>query len=330
METATPVVTVAAPTPALEIPKGEAYDTWRKTGELPTPEVKEPTPADPSPASAEADESAEGTASASEAETTQKPQPKKRSNAETRLSEVLEDLRKAGLTPAELKTFKREQAQTKPAEPSPAAPKAELAEPKEPKLEDFKTWDEYEKAQRNYFREAARYEARQELQKAEAERRQREQSLALQEKLKEARTRYEDFDDVAGPVNEMLRTDATINPSVKAVIAASPVFQDLLYVMGGDAKELGELTQLARTDPIAAVRKIVLLEHLVQEELAGKAHEKPAAPEKKVTAAPPIGRDLSGKFTSPTDPIESATKRGDFRTFKQAMDAKDIARRKGR
>ena len=89
----------------LEVPHdGAAYATWRQTGKL--PEVKPAQPkgesAPPKESSAEGQEPKGKAAPASEAgNKDQEKQKPPRDNAASRLNELLEDLRRAGLTPAE-------------------------------------------------------------------------------------------------------------------------------------------------------------------------------------------------------------------------------------
>ena len=100
----------------LEVPRdGAAYAEWRQTGKLPEAKPAQPKgeSAPPKESSAEGREPKEKVAPASEAGNKEQEKPKPpRDNAASRLNELLEDLRKAGLTPAELKTFKSDRAET--------------------------------------------------------------------------------------------------------------------------------------------------------------------------------------------------------------------------
>jgi hypothetical protein len=87
-----------------------------------------------------------------------------RDNAATRLNELLQDLRKAGLTPAELKTYKREaqKAAEQVEQPKPAGETenpTELKQPVKPKADDFETYEKYEAARDKYFEDMAEYRA---------------------------------------------------------------------------------------------------------------------------------------------------------------------------
>jgi hypothetical protein len=113
--------------------------------------------------------------------------------------------------------------------------------------------------------------------------------------------------------------------------------------MGSDAEEMSEFLNLAKTDPIEALRKWFTIEALVQEELKspGKAPngspargadgkflperaEKPAKRE-----APPPRMELNGNSTPTGDERERAAKTGDFRSFKAEADRRDMQRFKG-
>ena len=102
--------------PVIEVPRdGAAYAEWRQTGKLPEAKPAQPKgeSAPPKESSAEGQEPKGKPAPASEAGNKEQEKPKPpRDNAASRLNELLEDLRKAGLTPAELKTFKSDRAET--------------------------------------------------------------------------------------------------------------------------------------------------------------------------------------------------------------------------
>jgi len=102
----------------------QPYAEWRQTGKLPEAKPTQPKgeSAPPKESSAEGEEPKGKSAPASETgNKDQEKQKPPRDNAATRLNELLDDLRKAGLTPAELKTFKRE---VKEAEKAVEQPKA--------------------------------------------------------------------------------------------------------------------------------------------------------------------------------------------------------------
>jgi hypothetical protein len=90
-------------------------------------------------------------------------------------------------------------------------------------------------------------------------------------KLADVKTRYPDAQEKVLATNEAIATDAKIPAAVKAILNDSPVLLDLLYVLGGDAAELKQFTDLCKSDPGAAIRKLVTTEALVQEQLKGKS-----------------------------------------------------------
>jgi len=114
-------------------------------------------------------------------------------------------------------------------------------------------------------------------------------------------------------------------------------------VMGSNADELAEFVSLAKTNPGAAIRKLVLVEKLVQEELAKGGTPKASSngetaqrdetgkflPAKKTTSAPPPPRETSGRSSPPPDAVDRAVKEDDFAAYRAEQNRREIARRKG-
>lgn len=303
------------------------YAEWRKTGKLPSERTS-------APAKESSDgEKPEKSAPAPEAG---KPQQEKkpRSNAESRLEEILSDLRTAGLTPSELKSFKREvrQEQAKATPEPPAKPPATFVK----KLEDYDSVEAY-------LEDLAGHMANQRLDAYRAEQQRQAEQRAIADKLADAKKRY--GDDAEGRIRSTARevfNDDAIPLAVKALANDSPVLVDLMYVMGSDANELDEFVSLAKSNPGAAIRKLVLVEKLVQEELAkgtstasgngdGPQRDENGKflPAKKVTSAPPPPRETSGRSSPPPDAVERAIKEDDFAAYRAEQNRRDIARRKG-
>lgn len=337
--------TPAAPSPAphsqetLNSLSPEQRTEWRKTGTLPSKEA---------PATSKEDSAAKPAETAPVSETGPQEKPK-RDNAETRLKEILADLKTAGFTPAELKTFKREakQAETK-AESSPAPVKVEAPKneaPVKPKWEDFKElddgWVKYEAAKDKWvedFTEYKRKEAIADFQKQTQEEYQRQK---LSQELSQGRTKYQNYDQITTPVIQALQADG-MSKEITEVIGRSPVFVDLLYVIGENEAGRDEFLALAKSDPWAAVRKAVIMEQLITEELAKsrdgkKAEDTPrddkgkflsSTPEKKVTSAPKPPSEVGGTAAAPGDVVEEAVKKSDFSKYRMEMNRREIAARK--
>lgn len=316
-----------------EIPSaGPERIEWQKTGKT-TPK------ADSTPAP-EVDKTKSAPASE-----TGKVQEKKSPAAE-RLEEVLADLKSAGLTPAELKTYKREAAKQTQAEPSPAKqPEVvqKLEAPKEPAMEDPKYagddgWKMYEADVRKFNKDFAEYSANQAVEKFKSDQVKAEQSKKFDAEVVEAKKRYPDFDKIAPAVATAINQDAQIPYAVKQVIEDSPVFFDLTYVLGENTEALAEFQKLARTDPRAAIKKVILMEQGIEAKLAGteaarndKGQFQPT-PEKKgktVSSAPEPPRELGGKGTPPADEVEAALESDDQAAYNAAKNRRDLASRKG-
>jgi hypothetical protein len=336
-------------TAPLEVPRdAKAYAEWRQTGKTPdaikpagAPRTPKEASAPSTETSAVADDGTEIDSPASEAGTQQ--EPRKRSNAETRLKDLLDDLKRAGLSPAELKTFKREAQKaeatgTEPPKPPETTVNAENG-PVQPKLEDFESYEQFQEAMVDYRVDKKLHERDQRAKAAE-------QQKEIDKTLEAARARYGDATDTTiGSTAKAVFSDQKIPSALKAIINDSTVMVDLLYTLGSKDAELQEFLDLAKSNPGQAIRKVVLLERLVSEELAGGASAaagteagrdesgkfvSPKAPAKKVTDAPPPPREASGRSAAPPDEIQSALKANDFRSFKNAADRRDLAARQGK
>lgn len=350
------------------------YAEWRQTGKTPEPKsaaAESTTPKEapaPSKESSAASQDAGKGAPASEAGS-HKQEPK-RGNAETRLNEILADLKTAGLTPAELKTFKRAAQQDAAASsgekdgktassPASEAPKG-LEPPQKPDFKNWTgTWEELEAAKDDYAEKLAEYKAQKAVRDYAMQQANAAQAKELTGKVQEAQKRY--GDEAAGTIQGTAKTifapDSGVPQVVKAIINDSPVLVDLLYVMGSKPAELQEFLESAKTNPGAALRKVVLVEKLVQEELAkGSSGKEPAAgesgssterdengrfqssaaPAKKPSKAPPPPAEMGGHGSPPPDPVDSAATAyatsGDpdaFRRFREAANRRDLAARRG-
>ena len=357
----TAVTTPAASSPApvihttLEAPvRGEARAEWLKTGNLPEPPKEESAPSKETPAAGE--QPAENSAPASE--TGKEKQEQRQSKADVRLNEILDDLREAGLTPKALKSFKDEwQRKQQQAEPAQAAPEktenpadSKLKPPVKPKPEDFegKPWSEYEAAKDKYAEDLAEYKAAKAIEDFQVRQQQEAQGRELQSKLAEAKTRYGDeAESTIRTTADSVFRDAKVPDSVKRRINKSPILVDLLYVLGEKPGNLQDFLQTAHSDEDAAITKLVLLEHLTKEELAGKGEKAPEGqaprgedgkfakaptPEKKTTDAPPPPREVAGRGPAPDEveaAFQTANKSGDARSFIEAETRRQMRRRKG-
>src|SRR5271165_6949558 len=310
-----PAVTTTDSAPVIEIPKGEGYQDWRMNRQPETPQ------ADSTTASADVQKTEE-TAVASEATHEQESKPqRKRTDAATRIPQLLDEVKDLKRQLEEARKPKETQADSSPAAVQPKVPEA----PKKPKLEDFKTWDKYEEARDKFVEDLTEYKAKLAVQTAEAERTVRDQTRAMQEKLEASRERYADFDQKAMPAFKGIFEDKQIQPIVKAAVDASPVFTDLLYIIGAsDKADLDVFLQDARTNPFRALEKLYELQRMVKEELAGGSKEEAEeskvpvkkAPKNRFLPPPPDpGWEASGRNATPPDAVQTAIDKGDVRAY---------------
>jgi len=352
-DTAAVADSTPAPTTLLAPTDPQEYATWRSTGKLPEPKEGKPKEAStPSPESSSGSPE-EKIAPAPEAGKT-KQEPRSRSDAETRLAEVLADLSKAGLTPKELKTFKREAQQVVSGEkdaPPASSTAPELKAPVKPDFKNWKgTWVELEAAKEKYYDELGDYKVAKALQ--DFQRTQATQALnaRMAARVAAAAEHYGGGaarDTIVSTAQTLFAKDSPLPGVVHALIDQSPVIEHLLYTLGSKAEDLAEFIATAKSNPGQAVRKVVLMEQLIQDELA-KGGKKPDAektddpaagerdengrfktPVRQVTKAPPPPREVSGRAVVPPDGIDSAVSDGDFRAFQAKSNARDLARRRG-
>jgi hypothetical protein len=377
---------VAAPSAAasesiLSVPtKATEYAEWRQSGTLPTkkeaPAASEDQPTnkdDAAPSKSEAKSAVKGKEpEAAPDPESGKQEPKKgKISAKERAAQVddeIAELEQKLARRAELRKQLADPADDKKtAETSTAKPEVKeapkgLEPPVKPKWDDFKdkenAYEEYEAAKDEYSEKKIEYEVK----KARAEERaQQQQEKAVSDfakRLDEAKERYSDFDvkkldDAAGEII----SDQTIPAVVKQMFRDTAVPVDLLYTMTSNADDWKAFLELARKDPLKAVRKLAVTENLVIEELSKKApaskkaadeatvrndkgqfqktspdddDEPPAqVPPKKTTAAPAPADEVGTRGSAPPDAVASAAKRNDFQAFKDAANRRDQARRRG-
>lgn len=328
---------VADPAPAQELqapsnPDSPEYANWRITGQIPDA----PTPKSEVPAPSKSEKVAPVS------ETGDRQQEPRPSKAERRLTELLEDLKRAGLSPSELKTFKREAQRTAEAA-KPTEQTVKPAEPlKRPKVEDFKTFEEYDAARDKYYESLTQQTVEKAIQTDRQRQAQEAGQREMRERLDKAKERYGDGADtrIIQTAKDIFSNE-NVNPAVKAVLNDSDVLVDVMYVMGSKAEELAEFLEEARTAPGKAIRRAVLLERLVKEELAKSVKSAPVRetseeseedeeppPAKKVTKAPAPPREARGSAATPPDEVAGAVAANDARRYFAEQNRRDLQRRR--
>lgn len=349
---------------AVEVPSdAKAYAEWRSTGKLPQAEsAPAKKPSDTKAADNAVEGEGDGRAPEAADSETENHQGRKPGKAETRLNELLAQMREAGLSPSELKDFKKqyqrvqqqEQTSEKPAaEKKPVTEHTEkpqgLEPPKKPVEKDFKTWEEYEAARDKYVEDLAEFKANAAVEKDRAERRREAAEREMAVRLNAAKTKYKDDNadkTIVETAKEVFNDKTPVPAVIREVLNESEHLVDVLYVLGSDGEALGEFLDLCKTAPGKAMRKAILIEKLVMDELDGKGGgEKPAAETKetptrgsdgkfvapkKETKAPPPPRETSGRSGPVADERERAIESGDFASYRDAANRRDLARFQGR
>jgi len=329
----------------------EAYSEWRLTGKVPEQKHKPKQEAPAASARANADsaegESAEETESPEETsapEAGKRRQEHRKGSAADRLNEVLADLKRAGLSPSELKTFRKQAqaqplpqpAETRPTPPPPQQPQRLT----EPKLEDYRTWEDFQNAQRAFNSQMVDDRIREAWSQIQMQQSQEYANRQAAERIENARQRY--GEEAEGSIVLAARSvfgDQNVHPAIKGIVNESPHIADLLYVMGSNSDELQQFIQTARSNPGEALRRVVMLEQFVKEELekASNGHRANSTerdengrfiPAKK--EAPPPAREVSGRASPPPNEADAAFNRGDARGYMNAKNREQLAARKGR
>jgi hypothetical protein len=281
----TPAASSPAETPDVfngQQPSLSEFSEYRETGKA--PERFKP---------AEKAESAPADAPESTVDAEEKSQEPPQKGAEKRIKQLLAEKKQAI---AEKEDLQRRLDAAKPgvtADPPPVQAKP----PAEPAIEDqnpdgtqkYKTYEDFVKAQ-------ARWEAKQEFaeqqQALEARQTQQKALESLQTKLDDARSRYDDADQVIFPAAEQIRT-AHIPLAIKEVIAGSDVFPDLCYVLGEDSAEFKKFISLAQANPRAALATVFEYEKGIREQFRKPEPDGGVAPARK-TAAPKPAVPVAG------------------------------------
>lgn len=312
---------------------------WRVTGELPEAKKEEPAQVSTNGESstpAKTEVSAPGKVETpAESVPAKKEEPKQ--NAETRIKNLL----------AENKELKKKLDEITA---KPAATPAKIEEPAKPRRDDidtktgkplYATDEEYLDARDRYIADMASRQTRQQIAKEESDRRVAEQNQLIvkrfENSLKIAKERHADFLTVVG--EQKIEKDGkkiTVfeAPGIKAIktngiidswTLDSSEGSEMLYYFATRPEEVERIQALSAFEQARELTKL--------EEKLAKPESKPAesspAPGKQPPKVPPEpASSVGGKGTAPTDEVLAATEAGDFRRFKKAADAEEIAARK--
>lgn len=226
-------------------------------------------------------------------ETEQQPEPKKKADGgfQRRINRLTADYREAQAKAAAAEARARE------LEAKLSKPDTSADETRAPRLEDFKSYEEYERADRAFVADKARRDTVNEFKKQEAERTAKAEQEASAKRIKEATERFnksaddvsEHYEDFADVMDDMWRGRIPVirnNDAVaQYIIEASDRGPELAYHLANneaDADRIGKLS------PLAQVKELVKLEASLP---------KPNAP---ATKAPPPPRSVGGRGGSDT------------------------------
>lgn len=321
-----PDVVEAAPSAAIEVDRG-ALVTWtpeqrqefRRTGEPPE-QPKRQEEAAPSDAGKAPDGEPADPPAAKPQEHTEKGS-RRKPGAEERIGELVSETKRLK---AELEALKAKPAEAE--KPRPVPPPTNSKPKPDDKKEDGKPkYESYE----DYLEDLTTWKAKELLAESKRDDEKAQQTKAFLAKVDEAKTRYENFDQVLKPTLDAIE-DKEIPQVIRTLIGESDILPDLIFALGNDAAERAKFITMAKTQPGKALRFVALTESLVHEELEAKAKpsvEKP--PAKTQTSAPKPPAEVGGRGSTPPDALDSAARANDFRAFKTEADRRALARLKG-
>ncbi len=296
---------------------------FRKTGNLPEPPKKE----EAAPSSdAKTEVKAEPVGESETPEKTQElPKPKPKQTAEERIAQLeatIEKIRKGKGIETKAESSPAPKPQPVQQQP-PTRPKPTAEDKKEDGTPKFETYEDF-------VEDLADWKSEQREVKNQREQAQQAQAKEFNSKVAEARTRYENFDEVVQPTATAINSDAGISPVIKQLLSESDVLPDILFTLGSDQAELAKFVTMARENPGKAIRYVALTESLIAEELKGnKTPVTEEAPAKPRTQAPRPPSEVGGRAATPPDALEAAAKSNDFRSFSAEATRRQLAKLKG-
>lgn len=331
----TPAVSSPAPAepaapPAMETWSTEQHSKWRLTGETPPappaeqkgeepPAVKEDsTPSEEKPT--EADEKKAETASDSGTDKSQE-KPKQEHPPKGANFRIQQLLREKKQLEEKLARYEQPQQPAVKAEPAPAAAAAD-GEPIPPDTANWTgTWQELDAANRKYFKDLGRWEAKQVLAEELAERDRQAAVRAAEEREAGAKAKWQT--DAGAEIDrnpefaEVLDVVGKITSAAKVsdLIIGSDHGVELVKWLWANDKEALRILQLG--DRVAIAREFGRIEARLQ-----NGNGKPPEP-KKISSASKPGTELSATNGAVPDEAQEALKQGDYPRYARIMNARE-------
>lgn len=290
---------------------------WELTGNVPEPKSDTPSSADS--ASAPPVEQAASTDATQQA-ASEPATPKPKANAETRIKQLLGDVR-AERDRAEALAARLADLESRQSKPDVAA-----SSPAPDALRDF---DAYSEANPGASYEAfllAKFEhvQHQKAEQAQQEIARRERDSVRQTRVDAYRQRIANLDleglhpDVAGlvPMDQLLEgvTPTVLNVAAQEILESEHAATLLTHF----SEHPEELRALAQQTPVAAIRTLAKLESRLAAPVT--------PPPKTVSSAPPPPTTLGSRPAMPADPARAAVATRDFATYEREMNAREVAR----
>lgn len=201
----------------------------------------------------------------------------------------------------------------KPAETQAQKPVRDDGRPIKPKADQFEDFDSYEIALDQYFEDLSDWKSEQKIKSYKSEQTQQEVFKAHQERVKQAREKYPDFEEVMENVASVEVTD-----EVKHQIMQDPKSMDLLYHIAQKGEEYAE--RLNQMNAIDRAREFGRIEALIDSQNTSTSQT--TTNKKEASKAPrppkPVSSRGSGSKKSIYDPSLSQREYEELRRAEEA------------
>ncbi len=310
----------------------EERTDWRLTGKVPEKEpstVNQQSPDTSSPAASTPAEPAEQVASTDASpEAASEPATPKKSNADTRIPELLADRAKerdrADKAERELAALKAQQttpdAKTAPS-PAPATefPGYDVWSETHPDA----PYDDYLIAKFEHVQTQRQTVAQQQAAQEQFSRSATERVTAFTQRYREAVASDATLPTRIDPRLYDLKTVDACLQSGEPVTALNAVAQEIVESPAGIkmlvhlSEHPDELAKFSQLSPAAVIRAMARLE--------GQLETPAIPPVKTISTAPALTTTLGTRPSVPGDPLDAAIRTGDFRTYRTLMNQREIA-----
>jgi len=312
---------------------GEQYENWQSTGQIPTSEPADSTPA--TPAAPTGETAADPAPASTEAHTPGKGAEARKAQLAREVQEALDRRKTVQSEWDQFEAWKKGKSGATAASPT-ATPASESKKPTRPVFgesgHDSETFEQYEQRLESHQEALAEFKAKEilaadreerEKQRKEAETKaERERIVQSFEERKQAaiaalKVTPEAFDEVA------FTDKVPITATMDGFILDSDHGPRILYHLGQHPEQAVEIAAMT---PYAQARALTKIELSFASEAAPTSGGK--APVAPITKAARPATDLKATSSAPVDALKAAIEADDYATYEAEANRRDVERRK--